>query len=301
MSREGFVIRDDRIYYQQSLYGEQSELYSGGAAEILVSMAPNGTDKRFEFAFDEYVPTTLASSSSLLDSQHWLVNIVELNEDGTQTAYAYRVTARGQEKYPKVENYQHSCTLQTTEFSLHLYGDKVYMHGVLSDSRKVFFRFDGDTPEPVDTTDLPAQFAYLSGDILRFFKINDGYYDMNIKTGEQVKLADAQLENSFANIMLPNCIIESTLMTYRMTGNTDHYTEGMTHRMRLFDGESWRDVELPAELLGANGKTFMIMECVASDCVILTCRDMASNTGDTHYYRIDLTKDKLKLEYIATM
>ena len=152
--------------------------------------------------------------------------------------------------------------------------------------------------DAVDISQLPAKYGYLSGDTLRYFQMNDGYYDINIKTGDKVKLADAQLENSFASIVLPNCILESTLMAYNANNSADFYTEGMAHEMRLFDGQKWHSVALPDNLVNTGGKIQMRIAAVTSDKIILTFVDFEVSNRITHYYYIDLNADMLSMVYM---
>ena len=97
-----------------------------------------------------------------------------------------------------------------------------------------------EAQEMLELGELPINYAYLSGDVLRFFRSGYGYYDMNIRTGEEVKLADCQLENSRAVVALPNCILESTLLTPQ---SMETRMPGQTHRLMLFDGESWQRMD----------------------------------------------------------
>lgn len=288
------VIKDNRIYYQIDA-DAVPELYSGGAGFLLVSMKPDGTDKRFEFAFDEYTPHTMAKSTAMLTSQNWIYSFAELNDDGTQTARSYRITEKGVEEYPAIENVE---DFRIGFRPIKAWGDRVFGSPVLSESPNVFHRYCDGQLQAIDLTDMHTDFSYISGNTLRYFNINDGYYDINIETGETRKIADAQLQNSFANIVLPNCIIESTLMAYLVDYNADHYTEGTTHRMQLFDGESWREVVLPDELANANGMTFVLVQCVTSDSIILYSRDLSTYRTEpiTNYYIIDLTTEDLAME-----
>ena len=297
MLSDTILVQTDRIYTlvncDRSILGAEN----GPGAFILSSMNADGTDRKFEFAFDEAVPTSATTESVALTAQHFFYNTIELNEDGSTTGHAYMASKNGWKEIATVENYSDSPTISQPQ-SLYIYGDRLIKNKILAESRDVYFRFNGDEPEEIDLTGLPIRLSYLSGDTLRFFRINDGYYDVNIKTGEEVKLSDAQLENSAASIVLPNCIVESTLMAYLSSASDENYVEGMAHEMKLFDGESWRNVTLPDELVNANGKTFIRVQAVTSESIILYSRDM-SNYRSTHltkYYKIDLTQEELTLE-----
>lgn len=284
------IAKNDRIYFTV-LKDAAQELYAGGASFILASMKPDGTDRRFEFAFDEHVPHTPLASTALLTSQYWIYNTLEMEDDGTETARSYIVTANGAEEYPAAEDLEN---YRVGFRQIQNWGDRLYGNPVLSAETGIFHRYRNGKPEAVDLADLFVTFSYISGNTMRCFRANDGYYDVNIETREEIKLADPQLENSFASIILPNCIVETTLM-YRLSENPDPAVAHSIHEMRLFDGKSWRTVELPNELLQLGGGYYFLLKSVTSDSVLFSLRVGSSNTLD--YYRIDLTKENLKLEY----
>lgn len=91
---------------------------------------------------------------------------------------------------------------------------------------------------------------------------------------------------------LPNCIIETTL-------EIKDYPAEKPHSMVIFDGERWREVQLPQGLLYAGGSLYsqagdsLQLECVASDCIFFTSRHQRVTT----IYRILLGGEKLVMEY----
>ena len=103
--------------------------------------------------------------------------------------------------------------------------------------------------------------GYLSGNVLRQFRTGDGCYDIHVETGEEVLLAPVRLENSNASVLLPNCIVETTL------GSQTH-PAGEEHSLEIFDGEQWHRVALPEELQYLKNITFFAPVSVASDCIL---------------------------------
>ena len=138
--------------------------------------------------------------------------------------------------------------------------------------------------------------GYLSGNTLRVFRPNDGYYDVDLETRQEVLLSPSQLENSCAVIVLPNCILESTLLS---KDSLDYRTPGMQHSLMLFDGRIWREVALPNELLQADASECLFIHSVNSDSIFLRSAGGLPNSGEplVTLYRIDLTAEELKLEY----
>lgn len=291
-----FVIRNGTIYYQM-MHGH-SEYYTGDAGFVLMRMAPAGSDRALVHAFDEEKYITIKADMSLLTSQHWIYNVVEMSTDGNHVAHSFRLSDKGVEKLitrTNVEDEGWSAMLQTGWY-VSLHGDRVVLNGAMDESPNVFFRFTDAGVERLDFTDLPVMHSYLSGDILRFYRSNDGYYDINIQTGEEVKLADAQMDHAVATIVLPNCIVESTLLTPQ---SIPLRSEGMAHSMRVFDGQQWHDVALPPEMLDAGKQVFISVKCITSDCILFYSRDLATyrTTGITNFYCIDLNNDTWELEY----
>jgi hypothetical protein len=149
--------------------GDVPELYSGGASMFLASMAANGSDKRFEHACETYIPTTTARYMSFLTSQYYIYNVVGLNEDGTQTAYAYLVSRDGQETVTTVENFENPSKIGATVMSgrsIPLYGDRLILSGVLCENNKTYLRNLNKDTNAVDISQLPVKYGYLSGETI---------------------------------------------------------------------------------------------------------------------------------------
>ena len=87
-----------------------------------------------------------------------------------------------------------------------------------------------------------------------------------------------------------------------MEDNNKNLPEGTEHALRLFDGETWREVELPNDLRTANNSTYLWPLSVTSDSIIFFSKNMADimNLSATHYYILDLTADELKIEFVMT-
>ena len=119
------------------------------------------------------------------------------------------------------------------------------------------------------------------------------------ETREETKLEDAQLENSYAFIVLPNCILESTLMGYSSVSDRSAV---QTHAMKLFDGQRWWDVELPQELLEVDDNKYLDVEAVTSDRILLCLRDNNDRFNVGHVlYQIFLGTDRPVMEYAGTV
>lgn len=119
---------------------------------------------------------------------------------------------------------------------------------------------------------------YLSGNTLRLYRQNDGYYDLDLTTQKETFVAKAQLADATATVLLPNCIVEFN-----------------GEQMVIFDGESWHDVEIPEELRNLP----MAVEVMASDRIFLTDFDMYKES--TTLYQVVLGQETLRLEFCDEM
>ena len=298
MKYREFLVQDGRIYYQASSRNIPGQS-AGVDRLVLASMALNGKDKRFEYALSDQIMANSVSTMSLLTPRFWFQNVVTLHTDGSRTVSAYRAGKDGWEQLSvrdASDNWTMDAMIMNTSL-FHLRGDLLVHNSALDLDWNIYFRYTEDGSEKLDLSGFSTEYAYLSGNALRYFQTNDGYYDMDIRTGETVKLADPRMENSQASVILPNCIVESTLIG---TTNFPLRSKDTVHEMEVFDGESWRTVTLPEELANARPQSLILINAVSSDSIFFVCRDMESygQTYASDFYRIDLTKKELKAELI---
>ncbi|MFR8335048.1 MAG: hypothetical protein ACLU9S_23980 [Oscillospiraceae bacterium] len=94
--------------------------------------------------------------------------------------------------------------------------------------------------------DLDFTGSYLSGETLRIYRPGDGYYDVNLTTGQETKALDAQLENAWGWQLTEQYAVESTLLSRPLAHQEEPVDR--VQAMTLYDGEQWRPVSLPEEL-----------------------------------------------------
>ena len=291
-----FVVRDELIYYAD-LSSYDPSLQLDGSGPILVSIEKNGVSKKVAFILEEAIRSNATNGMTYLSSLQWLSNVMLLNPDGSSTVYAFRVTNNSTEKIATIENasVEKAFVERASNF---LYGDRLIFNGALDSSGNIYYRYYEDRVESVDLTQMPTDYAYLSRNTLRYFQPNDGYYDIDISTGEKVKLSDPQLKNSLAAIVLPNCIVESTLLGAQSCALRE---DDMIHKMVVFDGEAWREVQLPQELLSAGKRVSVWVKSISSDKIIIYCRNLENyhTVPVTSYYYIDISKEDWSLELFA--
>ena len=282
----GFVAKDGRIYYCTDGY-DQIHLYPyKGNAFMLISMAADGTDKRYEYAIEELSGKYLGGMS-MLNSEWWIYYTHDIDKDGNEVRCLYYTSEEGTVLIPTDHSRDNIASLNVTK-----YGDPVFLCDALGSTDYCCFRrIDGELVE-TDLSGLEHWGAYLSSNTLRQFRPNDGYYDIDLTTREEVFLAPAQLQDSKADIALPNCIIESTLY------NGEDWMADKPHEMRLFDGQKWREVSLPEELANRENGCSNLTVSVCSDSILF---HFWGENSTRVLYRIPLTENELKAELCAVV
>ena len=289
-----FLLRDGRIISTaySALY---PELYPNQKKHgtILVSRAADGTDLRLLYALEDImVGDEGGLSAALLTSHQLLMYSCKNQTDGSEYYNLYRLSKDGIQLIEETTMVDSNRTLikmtrgddVIAVEDLHVEDDEFIANTVLC-------RFDGGVKTPVYET---VEWGYLTGNTMRVFRKNDGYYDINTDTGEETLLTPTQFENSACFLLLPNCILETTLAY----NTQDVRTPDMTHQMTLFDGVVWREVRLPKELKAAKPTTYAHDFVVTSDSVFFTVSTM-ERTFALHgggIYRIDLSKEELTAE-----
>ena len=283
-------FKDDRVYHlaQYDNYPELNQQERSG--DILVSRAMDGSDLRLEYVLEDTLLTGGGSCSSKLTSGYWLYSSSKLVADGQYEMSLWLMNDSGAHLlHQETLDEEKNAIVASALSILGVFGDDAWLISALDSS--LCYRVKGDSLESVDMNGLNTGGAYLSGNVLRCFKQNDGYYDVDLTTREEVKLADARMENSYGLIVLPNCVVEGTLLGASSRATR---TEGMTHALSIFDGECWRNIELPEELKNAGKSEFIYVQAVTSDSILFGYSDA---TGLT-FYKIDLNTKQWKLELV---
>ena len=279
-----FQIRGGRIYFcalteqVPALYLKRKE---GLVAGALFSRALDGTDARFEYEIEDAVLSDAGNIQMLMQPGYWLQNTSKLEVDGTYTGASYYVSEDGlkilySNKYDSIQDA--TALLEATSFC----GDNVFYNGYLGSE---LYRVKNGEIIEVKAAAYEEMGGYLSGNVLRQFRPGEGYYDIDLNTGEEVLVSKPRFKNSVAKILLPNCIIETTL------GAMTH-PEGTEHSMEFFDGAGWRTVSLPEELRNISGDTGFYIQAVASDRVFF---EVALDNG-IYKYQMMLNDSTLTLE-----
>ena len=277
-------IRDGRIWFESSLnkYPHLQPETVEVQGHAIFSIAPDGTDPRLEYRHDGMELSIMGGGSSGYEqgSRYSIVILNTVGADGLENLSVLLMTAQG----AKIVHEQKGENLSIGHWWSPFYGDDAfYIYAIGRD----LLRLEGEELIPVDVSAYEANGGYLSGNFLRQFRPGDGYYDVNLETGEEVKLCDPQLESSTADIVLPNCIIEHNI-------NAKDLDVNAPREMRIFDGTQWRTVQLPEELQYQQIPREFAFSRIGSDRIVF----VAARTGS---YQIMLDKDELTMELCGSV
>ena len=296
---------NDRLFFLADIRGDYSYLcpeYNEASGTMLCSMALDGTDIRVEYICDDAVLRSGGTITNTMFPDGYATGLIRLNTDGTYSGELYWIdSTNGAKQVLQIDGLEGFSTLMYTMTASRRFamrGDNAVVttciDGTLDNYLCIMYNGEMKT---VDVSGMWAFGSYLSGNVLRCFKPNDGYYDIDLLTGEETKLADAQLENSNARILLPNCIIESTLQYNNQDPNlAEKRAQVETHSLRFFNGQEWYDVVLPEEILNMPDSEYLSVEAVTTDGI----RFSADVNGEFCFYRMALDAEEYKLEYCGT-
>ena len=300
----GMYIEDNRLWFLDT--DGINRLHAGDDGIYLVSTALNGTDWRWDYSFEEGKAVLSGGGlSSQVYQGGFLYAADILQTDGSYRYVIYLVDKDTGPKKIFETHYAEQPVISRDSLgrglSDSIRGDLCILSAAFSENQKkneVLCWLRNGEPVLSDVSQVSIEGAFLSGETLRCFLLGDGYYDLDLLTGDLTRLADAQLQNSGAIILQPNCIIESTLLI------PDNQVEA--HQMRLFDGKQWHTVTLP-EGIDSTEAAPLTVGALGSDRVMFYQR---SSYKDAEFYnilrekvtlyQIKLGADGYVLEYMGT-
>ncbi len=289
-----FVIRDGRIYFADtvSVLWDHYSMVSDTDGFCIASRALDGTDLRLAYKDDSMSPGGGGFISVDLNYNYALYDVGVLNADGSFTYRLYRLSDNGSQLLSDRTTTQEIPSGYISYNGRTTWGEATFYHYFLDESFDFLYGFKSGDVVKYDVSCVEGE-CYLAGNQLRIYRANDGYYDVDLATQKEVRVADAQLEDAYAHILLPNCILETTLQRQRQ--NT--LAVGTPHALKLFNGETWLDVQLPQELSEAGNGQYILIAGVTSDSIFVIYPDNRSN----HLYRIPLDTDTPVMECCADL
>ena len=301
-----FLVMDEKIYRTGDTFFYDHLYQKKEHGTVFVASDLDGSNTKIAYIPEHTVNTApIAGADFYLDDQ-WIFFIASLDAAGIAHTKGISVSDSGSQIFWEQEGDVASLSLMGARNMFSIYGDKYFYCSLLSGTSTKIHRVENGTLFEIDISGLPVKGSYLSDSILRCFRQNDGYYDIDLTTGDEIRLMDARLENSYCSAILPNCILESTLL---YPESVDSRIDGKPHCMEIFDGESWHSVELPSELINAPRNTFLSVRAVTSDGIWLSRMEQVRVIKDNEplmytdmaLYRIPIGQNSWHLEYIGTV
>ena len=287
-------MRDGRLYFREAP-GDSPHLYqSSKFGYIYLSALPDMTDKRLEYVNEDAltVRSEGASSASALMGNCIVESATTMDEMGNEICNWFVIDDKGYRKIQGPGAVNNTAFSGDSDNFLNLNGELCLCYGALEGL--ILYRLVDDTFVKMDIdANLLELGGYLSGNAVRYFKENEGYYDYNLSTGNAVLVSAPYRENSLAWILAPNCIIETNMMF------ASAYTQPPRGEswLALFDGESWREVQLPPELATISDD-YLIFTGITSDSVLVQVLNR-NKWDELRLYRIPIGEEELRLEYCA--
>lgn len=292
-AQTGYVYMNDeyRLFFIARPYNYKyllGDIFVNGSLPMfmLVSMDLTGNDLKMEHIFeDSGRHASRSAGGSALTSTGYFAMVIDFETDGSTACRMYLAD----KNYGAKELNEFNSSVEGGR-RYGVFGESIFKVAA-NDTTNYAWMHDGVLTE-VDLGNTPTQGGFWEGDTLRFYRTNDGYYDMDVVTGEEVKIADAQVDDAAAWIIEPNCILETTLFE---SMDADQRASVRTHTMKLFDGQAWHDVTLPDDI--ASGRTRVEFQALTSDSIIL--RNPDGGSSNVTFYRIALEQETYTLEQIG--
>ncbi len=298
-----FLLKDQRIYYMtnKGMGLEKGETMPDDVAPYIASMALDGTDKREEYLLgtpEGYTRSSSGGGTAFLMGSYALESAHYLNQSGTYDLWLTAVDEAG--GFILFTDTQEEVTSHCRSWRHmgHIFGDEAFGSLMMDSSFSVAFRLKDRELTSTDLSGLPWYGSYLSGNTLRVFKSGEGYYAVDLTTREEMKLAGQQLENSWACIVLPNCIFESDILGADSMENRT--TEG-AYSFKFFDGKIWWDVALPEEIAGMREDSYLELMTLGSDRAIFLLVQGKGMEMKLYPYQLLLGTDQPTLEAIGEL
>ena len=300
VSRPWLFVKDGRLYFLDTTgRGLYNTLNIG---EIYVSTKPDGSDKRLEYVYEESHIGMMGGMGG--DAQMGTVTLRKasrLNPQGEYDTHFYRIDDKGGREIQLPGTGDENTLLMSAGSSYFLRGKPMLEYGSRTDSSLGFYRLDGEDFVKLNLNGATPHRGYFDGNTLRIFRKDDGYYDINTATGEEIKISSPCYQNSMAVIMSPNCILETNFPDWldilRPEALRPEPPQGES-KIALFDGKNWREVAIPIELQTLSAQYMKVIGLTSDSVLVLIMEESyRSSAATSQLYRIPIGEEHLKLEY----
>ena len=290
------MLRDDRIYFCDDHTRYDPD---GASGTVLAGMALDGEDRKIVYTVSGSLTQTGGSDRFCLLGDQLIAMYSRMNDQGTFDTYMVRVDDQGEQTLFTGTMEQLPSWLGAVTRYEGMGGDTA-LYFCLDDGREnwayTLYRPTaeklvelGEVSQLGSLMNLDFVGSYLHGEILRVYRPGDGYYDVDLSTGGQTKVMDAQLDGAWGWQLTQQYAVESTLLYRPLAYQTE--PEDREQAMMLYDGEAWRTVSLPEEL--AQGALIPNLRplAVASDRIFF----QATVEDQRRLYQVELEREDLEL------
>ena len=295
-----FLIENDRIHYIDNAMKYPELTFTTNVVFAMYSMSLNGSDFKLERILEDtlFANTGGGSAFTLLFPDHIIHLAWELTKEGNEERSILYIDSTGTETLYETVALPEPIAgygVEARDWYAVYGGEDAFFTSMIGNGFQTLCWINDGKLVSADISELQVVGSYFSNNILRCFRQNDGYYDVNMLTGETTKLAQPQLKNSNVRILQPNCILESTLMN---ASSTEKRVEIEQHSLRLFDGTQWLDVSLPEELLHAPNSVYLFPMGIGTDAIYFHSAKIENRTSsEITLYKLVIGTDSPVLEY----
>lgn len=294
-----FVLKGEQIYFCDSNTRYHPD---GDSGTVLASMTLDGGDRKVAYTIPGSLSDAGGSDRFCLLGDQLIAMYCRMNEGGAFDTRMVRVDETGEQELFTGTMEQLPSWLGAVTRYEDMGGDTA-LYFYLDDSQEnwacTLYRPTaegleklGDVSGLGNLMDLDFTGSYLSGEVLRIYRPGDGYYDVNLATGQETKALDSQLEDAWGWQLTERYAVESTLLSRPLAHQKA--TVDREQAMTLYDGERWRPVALPEEL--ARGPLFQNLRPVAvtSEGIFF----QAKLQDQRRLYQVKLDGDTLQMTFL---
>ncbi len=283
-----FWSKGNSIYYYADAIG-----YHCLDNDYIIRRNLDGTEPKPVYTSSDYESLGLASGTCagnedgfldscvfLLEDGSWNLRIVQTGEGGAEVLYSevFPAGSSGMElPMPRIRHHAMSVrgdALIRSQIPLGELTAEEKANWEAFTENLYYHVHDGELL-PLDVPETCViDGSYLSGNHFFHYHVNDGFYYMDLSTGEEVKIAHAAYENGNGICIDGTMMIETTMDLPTL------FREGKQAQLRYFDGKQWQELQLP-ENWTANH--WFRLRAAASDRILFTVsdgRDTAPDGGE---------------------
>ena len=260
--------KDGKLY---TVYLENGEIH-------VYEIAADGSGKKDVYTIPRENNNHIRSFRGTINPNQLVVYYEEMTEDGMFEKKLVRLDGETPHILFTKKTDEGSAELCWSASYYGVRGEDVMIASLLTeegeDHFNILWRVDGDVPERVNIPEgTEVLFSYLSGNEFTYFKQNEGFYQVDLTTGEEKLVSENQLKDSTGHVLTDQYMTESDWYW--------GYTSD-TPALRFYDGNTWKDVKLPEEAKNQEASFYPV--AVASDRIFFGSYHSYNREGKNRLY-----------------